>query len=273
VVVEVVEARGSVPREAGTRMLVGAHEVVGTIGGGHLELQAIGQAREALGRVSAGASAPWTQSVALGPSLGQCCGGALSLRFTLLAQVDVTAWPLPPSRFHLQLHGAGHVGRAIVRLLADLPCTVTWVDEREGEFPSGPLPAHVERRCTDAPEAEVASAPAGSFFLVLTHRHDLDLRITEVILQRPDFGFFGLIGSRTKAMRFRHRLEARGLPQAVIDRMTCPIGLPGLTGKAPEVIAVSVVAQLLLASSTEAVQSSARTTEGVANSRPTTARA
>lgn len=274
VVVEVLEARGSVPREAGTRMLVGLHEVVGTIGGGHLELQAIAQARDALHSAPLDPStAPWTRSVALGSSLGQCCGGALTLQFTPLSMASPEAWASGPCRFHLQLHGAGHVGRAIVRLLADLPCSVAWVDEREGEFPAGPLPAHVERRCTDTPEAEVASAPPGSFFLVLTHRHDLDLRITEVILQRNDFGFFGLIGSRTKAMRFRHRLEARGLSPAVIDRMTCPIGLPGLTGKAPEVIAVSVVAQLLLASSPPAVHSSAGTTDGAANSRPTTARA
>jgi xanthine dehydrogenase accessory factor len=80
---------------------------------------------------------------------------------------------------------------------------------------------------------------------VLTHSHDLDLAIGEAILKRGDFGFFGLIGSQTKRARFRHRYRDRGIAQALVDRMVCPIGLPGIPGKAPEVIAVAAVAQLL----------------------------
>jgi xanthine dehydrogenase accessory factor len=154
-------------------------------------------------------------------------------------------WPAPQPRFSLQLYGAGHVGRAIVNLLAGIDCRVQWIDEREVEFPDAPLPPHIEKVCVDAVEGEVDAAEPGAFYLVLTHNHDLDLRITEAVLRRGDFGFLGLIGSQTKRARFLHRYEARGISQEVLGRMTCPIGMPGIEGKEPEVIAVSVVAQLL----------------------------
>jgi xanthine dehydrogenase accessory factor len=241
VVVEVVATRGSVPREAGTRMLVSPHEVLGTIGGGHLELQAIARAREML----AGSAAASEQHVALGPTLGQCCGGVLDLRYTPLAAADPTAWPTPAPRFTLQLYGAGHVGRAIVHVLAGIHCRVQWIDERESEFPSVALPPHIERVCVEPVEAEVAMAPAGAFYLVLTHSHDIDMAITHAILRRGDFGYLGLIGSVTKRARFEHRLRERGVAAEQVARMQCPIGVPGIGGKEPEVIAVAVVAQLL----------------------------
>ncbi len=240
VVVTVAGARGSVPRGDGTRMLVAADAVLGTIGGGHLELHAIEVAR---GLLRSGGEAR-QQHVALGPTLGQCCGGALDLRYTRLQMEDVATWTLPP-RFTLQLYGAGHVGRAIVKLLADIDCRVQWIDEREAEFPPGPLPPHIERVCVEPVEAEVAQAAPGTAFLVLTHSHDLDLAITQAILARPDFAWFGLIGSATKRARFESRLRQRGVDDALIARMVCPIGLSGITGKAPAVIAVAVVAQLL----------------------------
>ena len=241
VVVEVVAHQGSVPREAGTRMLVSAREVLGTIGGGHLELKAIEQARALL----AGEPAAREQHWPLGPALGQCCGGAVTLRYTPLADSDPAAWPRAEPRFVLQLYGAGHVGRAIVKLLEGIDCRVQWIDERESEFPAAPGAAHVERLCVEPVEAEVRSAPPGAFYLVLTHSHDLDLRITEAILRRGDFGFCGLIGSATKRARFLRRFEARGIAPEAVARLSCPIGVPGIAGKEPEVIAVAVVAQLL----------------------------
>jgi xanthine dehydrogenase accessory factor len=244
-VVEVGAARGSVPRRAGTRMLVSVDEVLGTIGGGHLELKAIADARALLAR---GGATPVEVHVPLGPALGQCCGGAVTLRIAPLAGVDPEAWPVPPPRFWLQLYGAGHVGRAIVRLLETIDCSAQWIDEREDQFPpaSGtPTAPHIERVCVEPVEAEVAVAPPGAFYLVLTHSHDLDLAITHAILERGDFGFLGLIGSKTKRSRFEHRLAQRGIAPALIERMECPIGVPGIEGKEPEVIALAVVAQLL----------------------------
>jgi xanthine dehydrogenase accessory factor len=246
--VEVSEARGSVPRGAGTRMLVSATQALGTIGGGHLELKAIEAARAMLATQD---QAPRSVHYPLGPALGQCCGGAVTLSYGVFDAAALADWPAAPPLFHLQLYGAGHVGRAIARALAPLNVIVEWIDERDEEFPatfvdgSAGWPAHIHKVCVDAVESEVRGAPAGAFYLVLTHQHDLDLRITEAILRRGDFAFLGLIGSKTKKQRFIHRFEERGIAADGIARMTCPIGVEGIGGKEPEVIAASVVAQLL----------------------------
>ena len=247
VVVEVVQALGSAPREAGTRMLVCATEVAGTVGGGHLELKAIERAREML---RTGDLAAHTEQFPLGPALGQCCGGAVTLAYHALDAQALARWPESAPLFHLQLYGAGHVGRAIATLLATLDVIVDWIDEREEEFPATttlgtPWPDRIRRVCVDAVEGEVRLAKPGAFYLVLTHNHDLDLRITEAILRRGDFGYLGLIGSKTKRQRFIHRFEQRGIDPEVVARMTCPIGVQPIDGKEPEIIAVSVVAQLL----------------------------
>ncbi|MFZ6720033.1 xanthine dehydrogenase accessory protein XdhC [Undibacterium sp. Ji49W] len=147
-------------------------------------------------------------------------------------------------RAHLMLFGAGHVGAAIVRALADLPCRITWVDEREDMFPTR-LAANVTVEATDTPEALIAAAAPGTSFLVMTHSHGLDQKLSEHILRRHDASWFGLIGSQTKRVQFERRLLERGIPAAWLDDMVCPIGLPGIHGKQPAVIAASVVAQLL----------------------------
>jgi xanthine dehydrogenase accessory factor len=151
--------------------------------------------------------------------------------------------PFKAPRAHLVLFGAGHVGAAIVRALAGLPCTVTWVDERDAIFPAE-LPDNVTIEATDTPEACVDGAPDNASYLVLTHSHALDLQLTEAILRRPKVGWFGLIGSKTKRAQFTSRLAAKGLST---QDMVCPIGLPGIINKAPAVIAASVAAQLLMA--------------------------
>lgn len=276
-VVQVDDIKGSTPRETGTRMLVAADAVLGTIGGGHLEWQAIDLARHLLAEAtpatsSAAATGPRLQKTyPLGPTLGQCCGGVVVLGFESLSPHSLAQWPDSPARFHLELHGAGHVGQAIVRLLCDLDCTVRWIDER-GDDAQAPgdasghsladapglpdpawlasLPPHIQWTPTEAADHEVAHAPAHACHLVLTHRHDLDLRIISAVLQRSqqqhDVRFAGLIGSQTKRAKFLHRLEAMGLSSHTLAGLTCPIGLPELSGKEPAVIAVSVVAQLLL---------------------------
>ena len=248
VVVEVVATRGSVPRERGTRMLVALDATAGTIGGGHLELKSISAARAML-RI--GDLRTRAHRFALGPALGQCCGGEVSIALSPLDADAVAGWPRTEPLLHLQLHGAGHVGRAIATLLATLDVAVDWFDQRDDGFADAttlgsPWPAHIRRTAIDTVEAEVAGAPAGAFYLVLTHEHALDLRIVEAVLRRGDFAWLGLIGSGTKRASFASRLGQRGIAADRIARMTCPIGLPGLAGKAPEVIAASVVAQLLV---------------------------
>jgi xanthine dehydrogenase accessory factor len=155
---------------------------------------------------------------------------------------------IAPSPARLFLFGAGHVGAAIVHAMAPLPCAITWVDQREhlffAAFPNG-VPANVMIEATDTPEAVVRAAPPGASYLVATHSHALDWELSEHILRRGDAGWFGLIGSRTKRIQFERRLAARGLPPDRLASMVCPIGLPGIAGKEPAVIAIAVAAQLL----------------------------
>jgi xanthine dehydrogenase accessory factor len=186
----------------------------------------------------------------LGPALGQCCGGAVELEFTLLDDSTIARWPESAPLLRLQMHGAGHVGHAIATLLATLDVPVDWIDERDDAFAPAstlgtPWPASVRHRIVEGAEGEIAGAVPATFFLVLTHDHALDFRIVEAALRRDDAAFVGLIGSKSKRERFRHRLAARGLSDERIARLRCPVGLPGIVGKQPEVIALAVVAQLL----------------------------
>lgn len=237
VLVTVVEVKGSAPREAGAKMVVTRESSQGTIGGGHLELKAIELAREQLAAQvgpPAAEATPILRSFALGPSLGQCCGGEATLLFE----------PVLPPPFHVALFGAGHVGKALVKLLADLPCRVTWIDSRAEAFPAE-MPSNAAVELTDLPEDEVAALAHESYVLVMTHSHALDLRIVERALRRPDLRYVGLIGSETKRARFVKRLALRGLAPEEIARLTCPIGIEGIAGKRPAEIAIAVAAQLL----------------------------
>ena len=235
-------------------MLVAADATIGTIGGGHLELEAMTVAR---GMLASNDVRPQKRRYALGPTLGQCCGGAVTLAFSRLDAGALAAWPASAPLFHLQLHGAGNVGRAIATLLATIGCDVDWLDQRDDGFPAAttlgsPWPEHIRRIGAETIEAEVRRAPPGAFYLVLTHEHALDLRIVEAVLRRGDFAWLGLIGSKTKRASFAHRLEAKGHAAREIERITCPIGIAGIAGKEPEIIAAAVVAQLLQIASAQA---------------------
>ena len=142
------------------------------------------------------------------------------------------------------LFGAGHVGRALVKALADIDCNISWVDSREDQFPSD-IPAHTQRIVSDTQTDEVMTAPANTCFVIMTHNHQLDQDLCEAVLKRDDFRFCGLIGSMTKKHKFEHRLRAKGLSESKLDKLKCPIGVSGISGKEPAVIAVAVAAQLL----------------------------
>ena len=171
--------------------------------------------------------------------------GKRSPRLTELGEAAVLLLePVCPRDFHVALFGAGHVGRAVVQVLAGLPCRITWIDSRPEQFPER-APANVSIEVSDAPERDVEDAPAGSVFVVMTHSHQLDLRLAERILRRGDFSYFGLIGSATKRTRFEARLRRRGVPAETIQRMTCPIGIAGIPGKHPAEIAIALAAEIL----------------------------
>ena len=159
-------------------------------------------------------------------------------------QATVLLEPIHPPGLNIELYGAGHVGRALVHVLGALPCTVKWIDSRKDVFPPD-IPANVVCVTAPLPEYEVSEALSGACFLVMTHSHALDQQICERILSRNDFRYCGLIGSRSKRRKFEKRFRASGVPEHTMARLTCPIGIAGLTGKHPAQIAVSVAAQLL----------------------------
>ena len=231
VLVTIIEERGSTPRNAGSKMIVTRECIFETIGGGHLEYKAMELAREMLENRS---QETRLERFSLGASLGQCCGGATVLLFEPMGQPQAT----------IAVFGAGHVGRALVPLLASLPCKVRWIDSRENEFPEQ-VPAGVEKVINDEVVDEVDAMPAGSYFIVMTHNHPLDLELTAAILKRNDFAYYGLIGSRTKRVKFEHRLRERGFQAEVIQRMRCPMGLPEVKGKLPIEIAVSIAGEVI----------------------------
>ena len=145
---------------------------------------------------------------------------------------------------HVVLFGAGHVGHALVALLGALPCVVEWVDARDECFPDE-VPVNVQTEATDTPDAVIDAAPRGSCFLVMTHNHALDFALAERIMRRRDFTYFGMIGSKTKRVKFERRLIERGVARERLHEIVCPIGVPGIVDKAPASIAVAVCAQLM----------------------------
>ncbi len=247
VLVSVDSVQGSGPREVGAWMAVLADQVVNTIGGGNLEFQAIDEARQMLGGGDA-----ITRRYPLGPSLGQCCGGVVHLRFEHVAPADAPALVqrLQAPSTPVALFGGGHVGRALIHVLGTLPFTVTWVDSRDQIFPTD-VPFNVACEHSDPVQAAVADLPPGAHVLIMSFSHAEDLDVVAACLrrlrERNDLPYIGLIGSKSKWATFRHRLEERGFTPGELARVTSPIGLSGICGKEPEVIAVSVAAQLLQA--------------------------
>ncbi len=232
---------GSTPREPGAKMLVTAERQYGTIGGGNLEYQACRIARDQLELGAEGG----LRRFPLGAGLGQCCGGLVNLMFERLeADSDWSRAEIEQDSIELYLFGAGHVGQALVHALAGLPVKLNWIDTRDEMLPPIPPPG-VKTICTDTPEAEIDAAPVGAYFLVMTHDHALDQRLCEQILQRDDFRYFGLIGSHSKRRNFETRMQRRGIDPQKFARMTCPIGIEGISSKQPAQIAISVAAEIL----------------------------
>ena len=253
VLVCVASTQGSVPRKAGAWMAVFSGTVTGTIGGGHLEYQAIAKARERLRSNNWGSgqtSLQVSERFALGPSLGQCCGGVVTLCFE---PVDATNLPALAGRLGtaltpVALFGGGHVGQALVQVLAPLPFLVTWVDSRDDVFHADVSP-RLLCEYVEPVQAVVTTLAPQSRVLIMSFSHAEDLDVVAACLarqrERADLPYLGLIGSKTKWAAFRHRLALRGFSPAELAHVTCPIGIAGIAGKEPEVIAVAVAAQLL----------------------------
>ena len=234
VLVTVLNVTGSAPRPAGTKMLVCTEGIVSTIGGGHLEYIAIARAHLMLTDSSTETLEQAVEEYPLGARLGQCCGG----RVTLLYESFLTQ--LTP----VFVFGAGHVGRVLVPILAELPLAITWVDSRHNEFPAT-IPNRVKKRVSDQPDEDVIDIPSGAYVIVMTHNHTLDFDITRKALARDDLAYVGVIGSQTKAKRFCNRLEHRGFSAEKIASLRCPIGLSAVPGKRPMEVAVSIAGEII----------------------------
>ena len=231
VLVTVLGSRGSTPRDTGTKMVVCAAQSYGTIGGGHLELRAV---EIALQMIQLEEDHQRVEYFPLGPSLGQCCGGSTSVLFE----------SFKASRLNVMLFGAGHVGSTLVPILQQLPCRLNWVDSRES-FEQQSVPANVTTVLSEAPAMEVAQMPPGSWYLIMTHNHQLDYEILRAVLDRGDAAYVGMIGSGTKWRRFQMRLQHQGYSPDVCDTVHCPIGLDTVPGKRPIEVAVSVAAEII----------------------------
>jgi len=272
----VLDVKGSAPRDPGAGMLVTPEYLSGSIGGGRLEFAAENTAREMLSGTDA--RAQFTEVHGLGPDHEQCCGGAVTLLFQRFDPADRQAlrdavanapalrWDYGSSHPTWQagelaakggfreetrslvpelcLFGAGHVGTALVPLLAGLSIPLRWYDPRTDRLPKSPPPHVIETR-SDDPLGMVDAAGDDALFLVMTHSHPLDEDLCHAVLSRGRFGWLGLIGSKSKRARFVHRLARRGIEPALLERLQCPVGLPDVRGKRPATIALSIAAQLV----------------------------
>lgn len=250
----VVTVAGSAPRGAGSKMLITPDTLHDSLGGGRLEQLVVERARAMLAQ---GQSGCHLEEIALGQHAQQCCGGHV--------QVLIELYPALAPR--LTLFGAGHVGQAIVHLLAPLDWQIDWRDSRTEQLESATIPAGSEGRVqrqtfnilTDLPLSKAAPASdslpvrAGSHVLVLTHDHVEDQALVAALAPRDDLASLGLIGSSSKWARFRQRLRG-DLDEHEVARIRCPIGVPGIPGKRPEEIAIAVVAELLQLQASRAAQ-------------------
>ncbi|HWA19811.1 MAG TPA: xanthine dehydrogenase accessory protein XdhC [Devosia sp.] len=246
VVAELSAVRGSSPREKGAFMAIAADALIGTIGGGALEYMVIARARQVL---RDGVSDD-EMDIPLGPEIGQCCGGRVSVALSVLTarcavSLEQRLEADDALRPHVYLFGSGHVGKALARALAALPLQVHVVDTRPHELQD--LPDGVEAKAIPMPEAAVRAAPAGSSYVILTHDHALDFLIATEALKRADAPYVGMVGSRTKRARFRNwYLNEAGGTEPALRRLVLPIGALGLVDKRPEVIAALAAAEIMV---------------------------
>ena len=243
VLVTVAAVRGHAPREAGAKMVVAADRTWCSVGGGNLEAVAVARARALLDTrrpqpelltVALSDKAPYQHGV-------QCCGGEVTLLLEPL--------PVAPA---VAVFGIGHVGLELARILARRDLDLHLVDSRPEQLADERLAVLADAVATVhvhhvpvLPELVLAELPPGAHVLVMTHDHAEDAALCDAALRTPGLGSIGLIGSAAKWSRFRRKLADEGHPDEAIDRITTPIGLPGLTGKDPSTIAISVAAALV----------------------------
>lgn len=239
--ITILGCTGSTPRDNSAKMVITEENTYDTIGGGHLEFVVTNKARELL---LGNQDSQQIHHFPLGASLGQCCGGSATVLIETFAAC----------RFHIGLFGAGHVAKALVKILGALPCRVTWIDPRAELFPED-IPTNVTKLVSEEPQYELEHLPAGSDILILTHNHALDFELCMAALEHGKLRHIGLIGSNTKAKRFVKRLAHRGYREEQINTIKSPVGLAEVPGKLPMEVAVSIAGELI------AIQNGGKQTE------------
>jgi xanthine dehydrogenase accessory factor len=232
VIATLISSAGSTPRDSGTKMVITEESFYDTLGGGHLEFEVIKKAKLLL------AENKQTQSIEhypLASKLGQCCGGATNVLFEVFVAHNQ----------HLAVYGAGHVAKALIPIIENLPLQIRWLDPRPEMFDRQPLAENVKTLHIEDSAESIRDLPLNSWLLVLTHNHQLDFELVSNALKRADLDFVGMIGSDTKAKRFQTRLAHRGFSEEQINRLTSPVGELSIPGKQPIEVAVSIAAQLI----------------------------
>ena len=247
ILITIIETKGSVPRNKNVKMIVSIDEQYGTIGGGELEYRTI---NEAINLLKDSSTKNKTLNYPLGPSLGQCCGGFIKIKLEkfnrgqdLLKKNNLKNF-ITKNYKNLYLFGAGHIAQSLSIKLDGTGFNVFIIDSRE-DFLSKIKSKYVTKVLAKNPEIIINNAPAKTFYLIMTHSHQIDLSICSSLLKKNDFSFIGLIGSKTKKNKFFKRLKNMGHKQEIINKIEIPIGLKGIEGKEPDIIAISIIARLL----------------------------
>ncbi|MGJ8681713.1 xanthine dehydrogenase accessory protein XdhC [Paraglaciecola sp.] len=230
VIATVIGAQGSTPRDTSSKMVIDSENSYDTIGGGQLEYLIIQEARKLMLKNQ---TCQVFRPLPLAAEAAQCCGGFVTVLLECFAA----------SQRQIVLFGAGHVSQALIQILAGLPCQITLVDNRSEQIPTD-LPTNCQSICLESPEKIIPALADDSWIVVFTHDHQLDYALVKSMLDKPRFSYVGLIGSDTKAKRFKKRLASDKISQTSIESLHCPIGLPELKGKLPMEVALSIAGQL-----------------------------
>ena len=239
----IVRTIGSSPRNSDTEMFISETDTLGTIGGGQLEYLVINHSKKML----AENIKKDNLKISLGPEIGQCCGGKVEVSLLEMYEKDKC---LALNRFdkkdknlpHVYVMGAGHVGRALALQLQHLPVRCVLIDSRVDELAK--CSADVETRLSAIPEEDIKSAPRGSAYVILTHDHALDFILCGAALDRHDAKYVGMIGSKTKRVKFKKWYQVN-YDNNLIRDFTCPIGNLKNQDKRPSIIASFVAAEVI----------------------------
>lgn len=230
VIATIINTQGSTPRDGGSKMVITADTTYDTIGGGQLEFLLVQQARELL---TQNKTCQLLKPIPLAAEAAQCCGGNVTVMLEAFASCT----------WQIALFGAGHVCQSLVTILAGLPCQVQIIDNRP-ELMTASLPPNCRYEFYADPTKAIAQLPADAWEIIFTHDHALDFALCKTLLTDARYAYAGMIGSQTKALRFRKRLSDAGFTVQQIETIYSPIGLPEVKGKLPMEVAVSIAAQL-----------------------------